>query len=97
MQSLPICAHVFVSGQVQGVAYRFSTREQALKHHLTGWVRNLEDRRVEAMFEGKSAEVEAMIQWCHQGPPAAIVQKVTVEYQDPQGFPEFEILSSKKN
>lgn len=86
-----IRAHIFVSGIVQGVGYRFTTAEQASQLGLAGWVRNLPDHRVEAVFEGTQAAVEEMIRWCHQGPTAAAVKKVAVEYEEPQEIIEFEI------
>ncbi|MGF1514690.1 MAG: acylphosphatase [Elainellaceae cyanobacterium] len=83
--------HILISGTVQGVGYRISTRDAAVEHGLTGWVRNLPDGRVEAVFEGSSDAVEAMIRWCHRGPPAAVVNEVTVEYQEPEGAQTFDI------
>lgn len=87
-------AHVLVSGQVQGVGYRFSTQDMAKLLKLKGWVRNLRDGRVEAVFEGSSDTVKEMIQWCHQGPPAAVVDQVEVEYGEPEGVQGFEVLRS---
>ncbi len=84
-------ARVFVSGKVQGVYYRATTREQATDRGVDGWVRNLRDGRVEAVFEGPEADVEAMVEWCHEGSPAARVDDVEVEYGDPEGFDGFEI------
>jgi acylphosphatase len=78
-------AHVFVSGRVQGVYYRATTRETARKRGVDGWVRNLDDGRVEAVFEGDPGAVEAMVEWCHTGSPAADVEAVEVEYGDPKG------------
>ncbi len=74
-----ICARILISGQVQGVGYRFSTRQQAQKLGINGWVSNLPDGRVEAVLAGDRSAVEQMIQWCRVGPPAAVVQKITVE------------------
>ena len=71
-------AHVFVEGRVQGVFFRAETQRHARLNHLTGWVRNLLDGRVEAVFEGEKADVEKMIDWCHAGPPHAVVTEVTV-------------------
>ena len=91
-QSQPIiAAHVFISGTVQGVYYRASTKEQAQSKQVNGWVRNLPDRRVEAWFEGTPEAVEAMIQWCHHGPPGARVIKVEVDFQKAQNLQGFEI------
>ena len=86
-----IRAHVFVSGTVQGVFYRATTREQASEHGVDGWVRNLEDGRVEAVFEGPEPAVESMVEWCHEGSPAATVEDVAVDDEDPEGLDGFEI------
>jgi len=82
---------VFVSGTVQGVYYRASTRDAAREAGVDGWVRNLRDGRVEAVFEGDEASVEAMVEWCHDGSPAADVADVAVEYEPPEGVDGFEI------
>jgi acylphosphatase len=89
-----IRAHVLIAGKVQGVGYRASTADMAYLLKLNGWVRNLRDGRVEAVFEGTSTQVEEMIGWCHQGPPAAIVDQVTVTYEVPQGTKGFEVMRS---
>lgn len=86
-----IRAHVVISGRVQGVGYRFSTEDQANDLGINGWVRNLPDGRVEAVFEGTRATVEEMIQWCHQGPRGAVVKDVAIEYEAPEGLEGFEI------
>lgn len=87
-------AHAFISGKVQGVGYRYSTMNEAKKLGLNGWVRNLPDSRVEAVFEGESEVVEEMIRWCRQGPTAAVVNDVQVEYSEAEGLQEFEIVRS---
>ena len=84
-------AHVFVSGTVQGVYYRANTRDTAREYGVDGWVRNLKDGRVEAVFEGDDPDVEAMIEWCHTGSPQAVVDDVDVEYEPPEGESGFEI------
>jgi acylphosphatase len=84
-------AHVFVSGRVQGVYYRASTREQAEERGVDGWVRNLDDGRVEAVFEGPEAAVESMVEWCHEGSSRARVEDVDVENEDPEGIEGFEV------
>lgn len=84
-------AHVFVSGTVQGVYYRATTQEEANKRNVDGWVKNLDDGRVEAVFEGPSTAVEAMVEWCQTGSPRADVSDVTVEYTDPEGEAGFRI------
>ncbi|TLM65808.1 MAG: acylphosphatase [Deltaproteobacteria bacterium] len=75
-------ARVRVTGRVQGVCYRQSTVEMAGPLGLTGWVRNLADGSVEALFEGERATVEQAIAWCHHGPPRAAVNAVAVEWLD---------------
>lgn len=88
-------AHVFVSGTVQGVAYRAYTREQATELGLTGWVRNLQDGRVEAIFEGAPDVVEQMVHWCYSGSPSAVVTHVETTYGSPEGLQEFEVRFSQ--
>ncbi|MFB6152940.1 MAG: acylphosphatase, partial [Halodesulfurarchaeum sp.] len=77
--------------KVQGVFFRANTREQAQERGIDGWVRNLADGRVEAVFEGPEADVEEMVEWCHEGSPAARVEDVEVEYEDPTGESGFRI------
>jgi acylphosphatase len=86
-----IRAHVWISGQVQGVAYRVSAAKIATHLGLVGWVRNLPDGRVEAIFEGEEAAVESMLRWCHEGPPEAIVEQVRASYETPEGLQSFNI------
>jgi acylphosphatase len=90
--SKQIRAHAFISGKVQGVGYRYTTMNAAKKLGLSGWVRNLPDSRVEAVFEGATETVEEMIRWCHQGSDAAVVKDVEVEYSQAQGLQGFEIV-----
>ncbi len=78
-------ARCFISGRVQGVNFRYYTRQQAERLGLTGWVRNLFDGRVEALFEGEEEAVERMLAWCRHGPPAARVEEVDVRWEEPQG------------
>jgi acylphosphatase len=68
--------HVYISGRVQGVFFRAETQRAAMSFNLTGWVRNMADGRVEAVFEGEDTSVDKMLAWCHVGPPAARVQEV---------------------
>ncbi len=85
-------AHVFVSGRVQGVSFRWYTQRQAQELKLTGWVRNLWDGRVEAIFEGPEKAVRAAVAWCHTGASPARVDKVEVNYEEPTGdFNRFRI------
>jgi acylphosphatase len=70
---------VYISGNVQGVFYRANTKEQAENLDIAGWVKNLPDGRVEAVFEGADHQVEKMVEWCWKGSPAAEVEAVKVE------------------
>lgn len=70
---------LLITGLVQGVFYRASFEQQALGLGLRGWVRNRSDGSVEAEVDGDAAAIEAIIQWSHQGPPAARVDAATVE------------------
>jgi acylphosphatase len=65
-----------ISGRVQGVFFRESTRREAERLGVRGWVRNDDDGTVEALIEGSAAAVDALIQWCHHGPPSAKVEHV---------------------
>lgn len=84
-------AHVFVSGHVQGVFFRESARQEAERLGVSGWVRNLPDGRVEAVFEGDADAVKRMAEWCAKGPPAARVDNVSVGYERPQSATGFEV------
>jgi acylphosphatase len=83
--------HVYVSGQVQGVFFRDTCARHAHQLGVTGWVRNRRDGRVEAVFEGETAAVERMVEWCRHGPPRAIVTGVQVDDESPEDDPYFRI------
>ena len=78
-------ARVYVSGGVQGVLFRDSARREANRLGLSGWVSNLPDGRVEAVFEGDSAGVREMVRWCEEGPPEASVESVDASFEEPRG------------
>jgi acylphosphatase len=85
-------AHAIISGRVQGVFYRMEAKHAADRLGVTGWVRNRRDRTVEALFEGRREQVEALIAWCREGPPHAAVHDVTVTWLDYTGeFKRFDI------
>lgn len=87
-------AELKIKGRVQGVFYRQSTKNTAVRLELTGWAKNCPDGSVEAIFEGEQGAVDAGIEWCRQGPPAAHVTEVTVDWQDFQDeFSDFGIRS----
>lgn len=84
--------HLIIKGFVQGVFFRAGTRETAVRLDLTGWVRNLPDGNVEAVFEGPVENLEQAVQWCRQGPKGARVVDVDEEWQDYTGeFKDFSI------
>lgn len=86
------CVHVYISGRVQGVFFRAETRRAANGFNLTGWVRNRDDGRVEAVFEGEDESVEKMLEWCHIGPSAAKVKEVQIEEEPYTGeFRDFSV------
>ena len=75
-------AHIFVSGHVQGVWYRKFVKKNSEKFGLTGWVRNLEDNRVEAVLQGRTHDIEKMIDLCKDGPSFAEVKNVAVAWEE---------------
>lgn len=84
-----ICLHGYVSGKVQGVCFRQCTAEQAERLELDGWVRNLDDGRVEVLIEGEEAAVHELQQWLAHGPERARVDAVQLEGQSVQGVVGF--------
>jgi acylphosphatase len=85
-------AHVFVRGKVQGVFFRQNTRRQAQSHGVSGWVCNLPDGRVEAVFEGEEDAVKALVDYCRHGPSYSKVENVEAAYETYQGeFADFKI------
>ncbi len=80
-----------MSGKVQGVWFRDSCRQAALDLNVRGWVRNLPDGRVEAVFEGDREDIDLLIAWCGRGPAKARVTEVKVSYEPPEGLTGFEI------
>lgn len=80
-----------VEGRVQGVFFRGDTYDHARSRGLAGWVRNLRDGSVEAVFEGRRDAVESLIRWCERGPRGARVDRVRVRWEDPEGEEGFRI------
>ena len=71
-----IRVHAIISGRVQGVFFRAETKRKADACNVRGWVKNLPDRNVEAVFEGERGRVDEVVAWCRKGPPAASVRQV---------------------
>lgn len=86
--------HLLVSGRVQGVFYRMHCHKKATALKLTGFVRNLPDWRVEVYAEGPNEALQELIDWCHQGPPAAQVDDVETHWADGEDrFKDFRIAN----
>ncbi|MBF8269319.1 MAG: acylphosphatase [Gammaproteobacteria bacterium] len=81
--------HFLVSGRVQGVCFRMHTRQQALQHDLTGWVRNLPDGCVEGIASGATTDLERLQMWLRRGPERALVTSIEVQAQSYQPFDDF--------
>ncbi len=85
--------HLWVSGKVQGVYFRASTAKKAQKLNLTGWVKNLEDSRVEIFAQGDEESLQEFVLWCHKGPVLAKVNELKeVAAQVDQEIGAFEVL-----
>jgi len=82
---------VLISGRVQGVFFRDTCRRMAERHGVSGWVRNLPDGKVEAVFEGSVGEVRHLVEWSHHGPSSAVVEGVRVLPEPPEGISGFKI------
>ena len=84
--------HVFVTGRVQGVFFRQATKVIAIKNNVAGWVRNLDDGRVEILIEGENKSVDSVIEWCNYGPANSRVDNIEVNNEDHSGkFESFEV------
>ena len=84
--------HLIIEGRVQGVFFRASTKEEAEKLEINGWVRNLPGGSVEIQAEGRKENLEQFLKWCHRGPSNAVVSNVDIEYLQPTGeFSTFNI------
>jgi acylphosphatase len=82
---------VIAHGRVQGVFFRDTTRRMAQSRGLGGWVRNTPDGTVEAVFEGEDEAVESMVRWSRDGPRGAVVERLEVTHEEPEGLAEFRI------
>ena len=89
--SVVVRYRVLISGRVQGVFFRDTCRRMAEQHGVSGWVRNLADGTVEAVFEGPADEVRRLVDWSHRGPRSAVVEDVDVAAEQPEGLHGFQI------
>ncbi|MEM3736622.1 MAG: acylphosphatase [Candidatus Bathyarchaeia archaeon] len=90
---MKVRAHLWISGLVQGVFFRHNTKQEARRLGVTGWIRNLEDGRVEVVLEGEKENVDKVIQYCRKGPPGAHVTDIELKWEDYTGkFKEFKIV-----
>jgi acylphosphatase len=80
-----------IRGHVHGVGFRYAALGRARSFRLDGWVRNCADGSVEAVFEGAVDRVESMVDWCRRGPGGAVVEDVSVAWEDPVGESGFEV------
>jgi acylphosphatase len=88
-------AHVFVAGRVQGVFFRSATKHNADRYNVKGWIRNLPDGRVEAVFEGEKEAVQKLIEFCKHGPSSARVTNVDFTWENYTGeFARFKLKYS---
>lgn len=95
MKFLNVQAHLYLSGTVQGVGMRFFIRSQAVKFSLSGFARNLEDGRVEALLQGKKEDVEAVIEKIEKGDCPGMIQDIQISWEDLSSKLErFEIRAS---
>lgn len=83
---------VYIDGTVQGVFFRNFIKENAERHNIKGFVRNLEDGRIEVFIEGDSENVAKMLEICETGPKHALIKKVTTKPESFQGFRDFKVL-----
>lgn len=85
-------AHIFIEGRVQGVGFRYFTKTNARELGVDGWVKNLPDGRVEAVFEGERNAVEELVDRCRKGPRSARVADLQVEWSEPsQEYDSFRV------
>jgi acylphosphatase len=89
--SEPVRQHVVVTGHVQGVFFRESTRREAERRGVAGWVHNRGDGAVEAVFEGSAEDVRALVEFCLHGPRGAVVLEVTTSDEEPEGLTGFQV------
>lgn len=91
-------AHIFISGKVQGVFFRAKAMQEAVRLGVNGWVRNLLDGRVEAVFEGEKEAVDAAVDFCRKGPRGAVVTNLELNWEPFSGeFKNFRVRLQSRN
>lgn len=86
--------HLLINGKVQGVFFRDSSKKVAEKLNITGWIKNRQDNKVEALVSGEEKDMKAFIDWCKSGPERAEVEEVIVSEKEEISFEKFEIKRS---
>ena len=87
------CVRLFVTGRVQGVFFRQSLKAKSIQNNIFGWVKNLEDGRVECLLQGTEENISTLIQWAQTGPANAIVENVEVHIEKfDNEFTKFDVL-----
>lgn len=85
--------HLYLSGKVQGVYFRAYTKQEADALHITGWVKNTSDGRVEIVAEGEKEHIDSFLEWCREGPPQAHVSNTQIQWQNATDeFNQFSII-----
>jgi acylphosphatase len=87
--------HILISGRVQGVFFRESSRKLAEELHITGWIRNTPDEKVEALVTGEAGPVQRFVDWCRSGPEKARVEEIQVSGREETSFEKFEVIRRK--
>lgn len=96
-KNMKITQHLLITGRVQGVSFRFFTEQLAHKLHVTGWVRNLSDGRVEAMAQGTEKSLKELVTELHLGPQRAEVHDIEVHLvEDHVNMKEFSIVENSE-
>ena len=91
MIAMTVCKRIFVTGRVQGVFFRQTLKVTAKKNDVCGWVKNLDDGRVEAILEGKNTDVAKVIDWARVGPANSRVVNVEIQEMMPMKFSKFDV------
>lgn len=84
--------HLEISGKVQGVFFRASAQEVAEAHKISGWIKNTNNKKVEALITGEDEDVLKFIEWCKQGPERAKVEGVSIKENQLKIFDEFKVI-----